>query len=81
MDTKNREKLKEIFMGIFNNIDKDKFDFNDNRSEFEDWDSLTHMQLISEVESAFNVNFEVDEIVDINKPEDLIILLRKKQNG
>jgi acyl carrier protein len=75
-----KDKLKNIFIEIFKDIDEETFDFNKDRSEFEDWDSLTHMQLISEVESVFKVSFEVDEIVDINKPEDLIILIQKKQN-
>lgn len=85
MNDENREKFKEIFLKIFQNMDKNDFDFNKDRSQFENWDSLTHMQLVSEIESAFGVNFEMDEIVDINKPADLMGLieerLTKKKNG
>lgn len=81
MNNEDREKLKKIFLNIFHGISENTFDFNKDRSMFEDWDSLTHMQLLSEVESTFNVNFEIDEVINVNKPEDLVILIQKKQNG
>ena len=55
--------------------------FEMDRSEFENWDSLSHMQLISEIENAFSLSFEMDEVVEINKPEDLVRLVEKKING
>jgi len=81
MNDENRKKLKEIFFRNFPNLDKENFDFNKNRSEFENWDSLAHLQLVSDIESAFHISFQMDEIVDINKPEDLFILIQKKQNA
>ena len=81
MENENREKLKKVFVSIFKNIDQNNFDFNKDRSQFENWDSLTHMQLISEIEGVFNINFEMDEIVTINKPEDLLVLIEKKNNN
>ncbi len=76
-----RSKIKKSFLEIFQTIIADEFDFNKERAEFENWDSLTHMQLISQIESDFGINFEMDEIVDINKPEDLVALVAKKQHG
>lgn len=73
--------LKEIFFNVFQNLNDESFRFDKNRAEFENWDSLTHMQLTSEIENAFKINFEMDEIVDINKPEDFVNLIIKKQNG
>jgi len=75
-----KEKLKEIFLKFFQNIKEDDFSFDKDRFQFENWDSLTHMQLISEAESIFEVNFEMDEVVDINRPQDLLDLILKKKN-
>lgn len=73
--------IKKIFFQIFPNLNKDSFNFEMDRSEFENWDSLSHMQLISEVENAFSLSFEMDEVVEINKPQDLVKLVEKKTNA
>ena len=41
------------------------------------WDSIGHMGLISELEDAFDIQFETDDIVDFNSYEKGIELLRK----
>ena len=29
------------------------------------WDSVTHLKMIAEIEEAFNIQFDIDEIVDL----------------
>lgn len=41
------------------------------------WDSVGHMGLISELEEAFDIQFETDDIVDFNSYEKGIELLKK----
>lgn len=41
------------------------------------WDSVGHMGLIDEIESAFDIQFETDDIVDFNSYEKGVELLRK----
>lgn len=41
------------------------------------WDSVGHMGLISEIEDAFDIQFETDDIVDFNSYEKGIDLLAK----
>lgn len=41
------------------------------------WDSVGHMGLISEIEDAFDIQFETDDIVDFNSYEKGIELLKK----
>ena len=41
------------------------------------WDSVGHMGLISELEDAFDIQFETDDIVDFNSYEKGIDLLKK----
>lgn len=80
MKTNPKETVKKIFFQIFPNLNKNSFSFDMDRSEFENWDSLSHMQLISEIENAFSLSFEMDEVVEINKPVDLVRLVEKKIN-
>ena len=81
MNNQIREDLQKIFLKTFQNLKENDFHFQKPRIDFENWDSLTHMQLVSELESFFKISFEMDEIVDINKPEDLAVLIEKKKNA
>ena len=47
--------------------------------DIEKWDSLRHIQLISEVESAFGIKFKLREIMSMNNVGDLIHLIHAKQ--
>lgn len=69
-------KLEKIFLKIFPNLKK--FDFKKNRESFENWDSLNHLQLVSEIETVFGINLEMEEISGIEKPADFIPLILKK---
>lgn len=41
------------------------------------WDSVGHMGLISEIEDAFDIQFETDDIVELNSYKKGIELLKK----
>jgi len=47
--------------------------------DVEKWDSLRHVQLISEVERAFGIKFKLREIMSMNNVGDLIDLIHAKQ--
>lgn len=55
------EKLQPVFWDIF---DDDGITVTDatTAADIEDWDSLAHMQLISAIEEAFQIEFNIGEI-------------------
>ena len=56
------ERLSLIFRDVFDNEDivlEEKTTAND----IDEWDSLTHIMLIAEVESAFDVKFAMKDVV------------------
>ncbi len=58
----NRQKYTQIFQEIFSAKPEelnDSFTF----ENVDRWDSLTHLTLISELEAAFDVMFETDDIL------------------
>ena len=58
----NKEKYQNIFMTVFN-VDKEELNDTFSFKDVEKWDSLTHITLISELEEAFDVMFETDDIL------------------
>ena len=71
----NREKYNKAFM--------EALDVEENQLaglKYQDvpaWDSVGHMGLISELEDAFDIQFETDNIVDFGSYEKGIELLKK----
>jgi acyl carrier protein len=49
--------------------------------DVEKWDSLRHIQLISEVEQTFGIKFKLREIMGMNNVGDLIDLIDAKQGA
>jgi acyl carrier protein len=47
--------------------------------DVETWDSLRHIQLISEVERTFGIKFKLREVVSMKNVGDLIDLIHAKQ--
>jgi acyl carrier protein len=41
------------------------------REDIEEWDSMSHLVLVSECENTFNVSFSDDEVVEIQTIGDL----------
>ena len=73
-------KLKSVFQKVL-----DENDITITREmtaeDIEKWDSLHHIQLISEVERAFGIKFKLREIMSMNNVGDLIDLIDAKQGA
>lgn len=80
MENKIDTKLKKIFLNVFQDLKDADFYLNKPRRDFENWDSLSHLQLVSEIESAFDIRFEMEDIIEIESPVDFKILIEKKLN-
>lgn len=50
--------------------------------EIDSWDSLTHMEMIANLESGLNLEFDVDEIMHMTNVKSIEnIIARKLSNG
>lgn len=76
-----KKKIKEIFRDIFPELKKEKFNFNKRQEEFNDWDSFSHMKLASKIEDEFNIELEIEKIIDIDSPNGFVKILIKKLNN
>ncbi len=46
--------------------------------DVEEWDSLTHIQLLAEVQNAFSISLTTSEILSLKTVGDLIALIQAK---
>ncbi len=75
----NEEKLVYAFqeaLGIESNIINDNLTY----QSIPEWDSISHMILISQLEEDFNVSIETDDVLDLSsfaKAREILIKLGK----
>ena len=71
------EKLQDIFREVFDD-DSIVLKEDTTSSDIEDWDSLAHIQLITEIESVFGIKFTVQEAVSAANVKEFIELIESK---
>jgi len=70
-------KLKTVFEKVFRGKDL-AITREMTAADIEEWDSLRHIELISEVETAFGTKFKLREVLSMKNVGDLIDLIHTK---
>ena len=72
-----KEKLQEIFRDIF---DDEEIVITDETTaeDIEDWDSLSHISLIREIEEQFQIRFTTEEVLKAKNVGEFIAIIEKK---
>lgn len=71
------EKLTEIFRDVLDN-DEIVLKPETSANDIEEWDSLTHIRLIVEIEKKLNIKFTSGEISGLNNIQDLLDIINSK---
>jgi hypothetical protein len=73
-----KEKLQIVFRDVFDDEDIVLFDAMTSK-DVEDWDSLTHINLINDIEAEFSIIFTTDEIVSAKNVGEFIKMIGEKK--
>ena len=79
----NRDQILEVLQGIFREFfDDDKLQLTQQSTseDFEEWDSVAHIQIVLEIENQFDIQFEAEEVPRLTNVEamiDSILSLRR----
>lgn len=73
------EKLQEIFRDVFDDETIVLFD-GMTSDDVEDWDSLSHINLITDIEAQFGITFTTEEIVGTKNVGEFIQVIEGKFN-
>ena len=71
------DQLKLIFQDTFTEISC-TFSSDATRGDIEEWDSLSHIRLLTAIEANFSVQFDLDEIGNMTTVSTIVDLLHEK---
>jgi acyl carrier protein len=71
------DRVAILFVKVFS-IDPEEFSPSAVPEDILRWDSLGHMTLVMELEDAFGVHFEVDDIMEMSSAAKIIEILKSK---
>lgn len=71
-----KEKVRKVFLNVFSDINEFRFDMGS--EDIKEWDSLSHMNLVSELEKEFNVSMDIDEISEMDSVKKVVEVIEKK---
>ena len=80
--TKNEilKKINEIFIEVMELDDNFKLSENMTAEDIEEWDSLTHIQLITALEKSFGIKFTAKEVMEWDDIQDCIDSIESEIN-
>lgn len=75
-----KERLQNVFRDVF---DDEELVLSESMTaeDVDDWDSLTHIQLMVAVETEFDIRFSTVEVQRLKNVGDLLSLIGSKLNG
>ena len=73
------KKITSLCREVFNNSQLE-LTLSSSAEEIDEWDSLSHIQLILEIEKTFKVRFSLGELQDLKNIESLVFLVDNKSN-
>ena len=70
------ERLQKVFRKVFNNENL-IITLQTSANDIKMWDSITHMELIAEIEAEFNIGFSFDQVMQFNNVGDIQLTIEK----
>jgi len=67
--------IKNIFFEVFSNLAENDFVWEKEQKDYEGWDSFAQLNLITFAESKFNIEFSLEESIEIKSANDLLELI------
>jgi acyl carrier protein len=70
------EKLKNIFTNLFN-LESNAYHGDITRDDIQAWDSLNHLNLVMDLEVAFNISLTTEEVLEMKSVPDIKSVLER----
>ncbi len=70
-------KVREAFKTAFD-VDPELVSMETGASDIPAWDSVSHLSLASELEQAFDISLDVDELIEMENVREIVRIIKTK---
>ena len=73
--------MQERLMGVMSQVfslPRESISLDSSMENIENWDSLTHLQLVTSIEDTFNIKIEISEIIDMTSFSSIMAIIENK---
>ncbi len=71
--------IKNIFFEVFPTLTEYEFNWEKKQNDYDNWDSFAQLNIITLIESMFNIIISDDESLSIKSAEDVVNLVKRHQ--
>lgn len=71
------EKIQQVFAEVFDRPDI-KISLDSSPENIKGWNSLNHVMIINEIEKNFDIQFSLDEMIELINVRDIVNCIEKK---
>ncbi|MCR4768696.1 MAG: acyl carrier protein [Bacteroidaceae bacterium] len=72
-----KQRIIEIMKDV---LEEQNIDINSTQDSLENWNSLRHLNLVSELEDEFDIELEPDEIAEMKSVQKIVDIIKQKNN-
>ena len=71
--------IKKIFFQVFPDLDESQFNWTKKQNEYENWDSFSHLHLITMIEEKFKITITDDDAINLHSAKDLLDFVERNR--
>ena len=71
--------IKKIFLQVFPDLEESEFNWKKKQNEYENWDSFSHLNLITLIEEKFNISISDDDVIELKSAEMILNFIEKNK--
>ena len=71
--------IKKIFLHVFPDLEESEFNWKKKQNDYENWDSFSHLNLITLIEEKFNISISDDDVIELKSAEMILNFIERNK--
>jgi len=71
--------IKKIFLQVFPDLEESEFNWKKKQNEYENWDSFSHLNLITLIEETFDISISDDDVIKLKSAEMILNFIKRNK--
>ena len=71
--------IKKIFLQVFPDLEESEFNWKKKQNEYENWDSFSHLNLITLIEETFDISISDDDVIELKSAEMILNFIERNK--